>query len=127
MNKDVAGSRIVAWVVVAIATLAATNTPQVAKAQAMPSSLAISQEASSLIEQILDAYEGVRARLAEDEISAVTAAATTLEDAASRTVPLAPEQLRGALREIRGAAEHLRQMPKENESAVRGAFGELSR
>jgi hypothetical protein len=75
----------------------------------------------------LDAYEQIRAQFARDEVTAVTASAGALEQAAGEAAAKAPERLRARLQEIASSARNLKDMSKEDANAVRSAFGDVSR
>ncbi len=112
---------------VAITILATMSVTGMARAQERSAGAAIPQEARSRIERTLEAYEAVRGRLANDEFTAVTSTARPLERLAKDPTPRVPENLRGHLREIEVTARRLRRMSKGDASAVRRAFGDVSR
>lgn len=74
----------------------------------------------------LSVYEDLRAQLARDDITVAVGTAAKLEQAAKEAGTKAPEKLRSSLAAVETAAGRLKQTSKEDASAVRRAFGEVS-
>jgi Cu(I)/Ag(I) efflux system membrane fusion protein len=89
----------------------------------VPSSLT---SAKAEIEKTLGSYEKVRAQLAADQIEPIAGPAGELAGAATGAAAKAPANLRAPLQKLGETASYLEQMPKDDASAVRKAFGEVS-
>lgn len=87
----------------------------------------LSAEGRQTITHALDAYEQIRAQLAADDVAGVTASADTLEKAAGEATSKVPERLRTHLQAVASSARSLKEMSKEDASAVRRTFGDVSR
>jgi len=79
------------------------------------------------IERALGVYERIRAKLANDQMAAITADAAELERIARDVANRAPQGQRSQLQQVATGASRLKEMPKDDADAVRRAFGELSR
>lgn len=75
----------------------------------------------------LEAYEMLRAGLANDDPSKVPATATSLASGARKAAASAPEAARKQFNALAEAADALAKTPTEDMDAVRKAFGEVSR
>ena len=84
-------------------------------------------DAAAAVAPTLSAYEEIRAKLAEDDLSEAAAQADVLASAATKAEAGAPEALRGPLSNTAKAAEALAKAPTDDADAFRKRFGEVSR
>ena len=86
----------------------------------------LSQPAKQSLNRVLATYEQLRAQLARDEILPTTGTAQTLDREARDASASVPQKLRPQLLKLARAAQRLKEMPKQDASEVRRAFGQVS-
>jgi hypothetical protein len=94
--------------------------------KATPAESSLSATTRSNINEVLSAYEVVRAALANDE-SDVRAEALELASRARSGLGSVPEGLRRPLEELSGASQRLAELDGTDLRRARSAFGEVSR
>ena len=126
MENDMSTKRI-ARIAALLAVLAAgaCNRSGADKPEESGTSSALSPEARALADEVLNAYEALRARLAADAVADVPALAERLERAATGMARAAPASLQPRAVAL-GASARLLRETKELEK-LREAFGEVSR
>lgn len=103
---------------------AGQEAPPANEATAPERSLAAAQEK---VAPVLDAYEALRASLAEGNVDRLFEQAATLESAASRAASDSPAGASTHFQDLATAAARLKEAPRGDVTEARRSFGEVSR
>lgn len=95
--------------------------------RALPGEKELPPEVRKVLEEILQACEGIRAALAADEVDSVPVSAKALAKAADQAVENVSGDWKETLQEIAGYAASLDPVPPLELEAARKNFGEVSR